>query len=201
MAPDEGSVTLGIGALRAGDATAARELWRRYFEALVRLARARLRARAVADEEDVALSAFDSFYAGLARGRFPGIADRYDLWRLLVTMTARKAVNQHRRESRQKRGGGRVVRESALAAGPESEADAMAQVIGAEPSPEFAAQVAEECGRLLDDLPDESLRLVALMKMEGYTNDEIADRLGCDPRTVTRKLKLIRKAWTAEEPP
>ena len=196
-----GSVTLWLGALRAGDEAAARELWRRYFEALVRLARARLRARVFADEEDVALSAFDSFYAGMARGRFPDIADRDDLWRLLVTMTARKASNQARRESRQKRGGGRVVRESALAAGPESEAEDLGQVIGPEPSPEFAAQVAEECGRRLNGLPDESLRSVALMKMEGYTNDEIADRLGCDPRTVTRKLKVIRKAWLAEGPP
>ena len=147
MTPDEGSVTLWIGALRAGDEEAARQLWSRYYEALVRQARARLRARAIADEEDVALSAFDSFYAGVARGRFPDIADRYDLWRLLVTMTARKAVNQHRRESRQKRGAGRVVLQSALVAGQESEADAMRQVIGTEPSPEFAAMVAEECGR------------------------------------------------------
>jgi len=198
MAPDEGSVTLWIGALRAGDEEAARQLWSRYYEALVRLARARLRARAVADEEDVALSAFGSFCAGVARGRFPDIADRYDLWRLLVTMTARKAVNQHRRESRQKRGAGRVVLQSALVAGQESEADAMRQVIGTEPSPEFAAMVAEECGRRLDGLPDDSLRLVALLKMEGYANDEIAERLGCGPRTVTRKLKVIRKAWVVE---
>jgi RNA polymerase sigma factor (sigma-70 family) len=198
MAPDEGSVTLWIGALRAGDDEAARQLWNRYFEALVRLARARLHARTIADEEDVALSAFDSFYAGVARGRFPDIADRYDLWRLLVTLTARKATNRLRHESRQKRGAGRVVLESVLAAGPESEVDAMGQVIGSEPSPEFAAQVAEECGRRLNGLPDESLRLVALMKMEGYTNQEIADRLGCEPRTVTRKLTVIRKAWLAE---
>jgi DNA-directed RNA polymerase specialized sigma24 family protein len=198
MAPDEGSVTLWIGALRAGDEEAASQLWSRYYEALVRQARARLRARAIADEEDVALSVFDSFYAGLARGRFPDIADRYNLWRLLVTMTARKAVNQHRRESRQKRGAGRVVLQSALVAGQESEADAMRQVIGTEPSPEFAAMVAEECGRRLDGLLDDSLRLVALLKMEGYANDEIAERLGCGPRTVTRKLKVIRKAWVVE---
>jgi RNA polymerase sigma factor (sigma-70 family) len=201
MALNEGSVTLWIGALRTGDEEAARQLWSRYYEALVRLARARLRARAVADEEDVALSAFDSFCAGLARGRFPDITDRYDLWRLLVTMTARKVVNQHRRESRQKRGAGRVVLESALVAGQMSEVDALQQVIGTDPSPEFAAMVAEECARRLDGLPDDSLRLVALLKMEGYTNDEIADRLGCGPRTVTRKLNVIRQAWVVEGPP
>jgi hypothetical protein len=158
MAPDEGSVTLGIGALRAGDPLAARELWRRYFEALVRLARARLRARVVADAEDVAPGAFDSSDAGVARGRFPDLADRDDLWRRLVTLTARTATSQLHRESRPERGGGRVVRESALAAGPDSEADDLAQVIGAEPSPEFAAQVAEACRRRRGGLPDEARR-------------------------------------------
>jgi DNA-directed RNA polymerase specialized sigma24 family protein len=183
MAPDGGSVPLGIGALRAGDPPPARQLWRRDFAAPNRLACARLRARAVADEEDVALSAFDSFYTGVARGRFPDIADRDDLWR------------------RQERGGGRVVRESALAAGAESEADDLAQVIGPGSSPEFAAQVAEECRRRLAGRPDEAPRTVATMKMEGDTNEEIADRLGCGGRTITRKLAVIRKAWLAEEGP
>ena len=56
-AGDRGSVTLWIDALRCGDEEAARQLWRRYFESLVRLARPRLRseARGAADEEDVAV--------------------------------------------------------------------------------------------------------------------------------------------------
>jgi hypothetical protein len=91
-AEDRGSVTRWIDALRAGVDEAAGQLWRRYFESLVRLARSKLRAqaKAAADEEDVALSAFDSFYAGMARGRYPDLADRDDLWRLLVTIAARK---------------------------------------------------------------------------------------------------------------
>jgi DNA-directed RNA polymerase specialized sigma24 family protein len=181
MAPDEGSVTLWLGALRAGDPLAAHALWRRHFEALVRLARARLRARVVAAAEDVAPRAFDSSDAGVARGRFPDIADRDDLWRLLVTLTARTATSQLHRESRPERGGGRVLLESALAAGPESEA--------------------EECRRRLAGRPDEAPRTVARMKLEGYTDDEVADRLGCGGRTITRELAVIRKAWLAEEAP
>ena len=69
------------------------------------------------------------------------------------------------------------------------------------PTPEFAAMVAEECRHRLDGLRDETLRRVALLKMEGYTNEEVADRLGCGLRTVVRKLELIRKAWTAEVTP
>jgi DNA-directed RNA polymerase specialized sigma24 family protein len=199
---DPGSVTIWIDALRAGDADAAHQLWGRYFESLVHLARSRLRraARGAADEEDVALSAFDSFYHGMARGRFPDLADRDDLWRLLVTIAARKASNQNRWESRQKRGGGRVIHESALAVDTDPDLAGLAGVVGAGPDPEFAALLADECGRRLRDLPDESLRTVAVLKMEGYRNEEIADRLGCSLRTVSRKLEVIRKAWTDEEP-
>jgi DNA-directed RNA polymerase specialized sigma24 family protein len=194
---DRGSVTIWIDALRTGDQEAARELWRRYFKSLVRLARSRLRSTmsAMADEEDAALSAFDSFYTGMARGRFPDLADRDDLWRLLVTITARKALNQRRRESRQKRGGGHAS-PPAVGAGPE--ADDLAEVVGSEPTPEFAAMVAEECARRLDALPDASLRQVAILKMEGYGNEEIAGRLGCGLRTVARRLKVIRRAWQDE---
>ena len=49
--------------------------------------------RVAADEEDVALSAFDSFCRGAQRGRFPQLDDRDNLWRLLVVITSRKAVD------------------------------------------------------------------------------------------------------------
>jgi len=195
-----GSITHRIDALRAGDPAAAQLLWERYFDRLVRLARARLRAAgrpsAMADEEDAGLSAFDSFCAGAVRGRFPQLTDRDDLWRLLVVITSRKVQALARREGRQKRGGGRVRHESDLSAGGATEAgEGLDHFVGDEPTPEFAAQAAEECRRLLDALEDESLRQVALARLEGYTNDEIAERLGCARRTVARRLDLIRKTW------
>src|SRR5262249_17794515 len=106
----ERSVTQWIESLKAGDAHAAQNLWQRYFEALVRQARVRLRPapKAVADGEDAALSAFDSFGRGGARNRYPQLHDRDDLWRLLVVITERKAVDQARRQRRKKRGAGRV---------------------------------------------------------------------------------------------
>ena len=188
---------------RPATPTAAQPLWERYFDPLVRLARTKLRAAhragADADEEDAALSAFDSFCRGVAQGRFPQLADRDDLWRLLVTITARKVVDQARRRGRQRRGGGRILGEAALA-GPDAagEPAGLDAVVGPEPTPEFAALVAEECRRLLDALGDETLRRIATWKMEGYTNEEIATRLGCAVRTVANKLKLIRMAWERE---
>jgi DNA-directed RNA polymerase specialized sigma24 family protein len=148
----------------------------------------------------VALSAFDSFCRGAARGHFPRLSDRDDLWRLLVVITARKASHLIRDENRQKRGGG-------APAGPPARPglfwvdQELAGLVDSEPTPEFAAQVAEECRRLLKALGDAELESVALWKMEGYTNEEIAGRLGCVARSVERKLRLIRKIWSKEMTP
>src|SRR4051794_34702338 len=201
---DQRSVTLWLGALKAGDLDAAQPLWERYFAQLVRLARARLRAKpragADADEEDAALSAFDSFCDGAAHGRFPRLADRDELWRLLVVLTARKVGAQARRRRRQKRGGGRVLGEvDLLGADPDGDYTGLEQVVGREPTPEFAATVAEEYRRLIDALGDQDLRRIAVWKMEGYSNEEIRQHLGCSLRTVTLKLALIRTLWDPEQ--
>jgi DNA-binding CsgD family transcriptional regulator len=64
----------------------------------------------------------------------------------------------------------------------------------------LAALVADECRRLFARLRDESLREVARLRMEGYTDQEIADQLGCSVRTVARKVELIRRTWLGEGP-
>jgi DNA-directed RNA polymerase specialized sigma24 family protein len=203
-----GSITHWLGDLRGGDLAAAQPLWERYFSKLVVLARAKLvkqrQPRVEADEEDAALSAFNSFCAGVAQGKFPRLADREDLWKILMTITVRKAYAQIQRQKRLKRGGGRVVEEAVLrgargaAAFDPSSAAGLEMIAGAEPTPEFAAMVAEEYARLLDILDDDGLRLVAVSRMEGYSCDEIAEQLGCARRTVARRLDLIRKTWLAE---
>jgi DNA-directed RNA polymerase specialized sigma24 family protein len=196
---DEASVTEWIDRLKAGEPDAAQELWERYFRRLVGLARKKLRAapRRAADEEDVALSAFDSFCRGAEQDRFPRLHDRFDLWQLLVLLTARKAVDLAQHERRQKRGGGAVLDEAALPcrADASSQEAALEQFEGREPTPSFAAQVAEECRRLLECLDSPELRRVALLKAEGYSNEEIAAELACGLRTVERRLHLIRSIW------
>jgi DNA-directed RNA polymerase specialized sigma24 family protein len=193
-----GSVTHWIGQLKGGTPAAAQPLWQAYFQKMVELARHKLQGlpRRAADEEDVALSAFHSFCRGAAAGRFPQLSDRDSLWPLLVRITAHKAVDLLRHEHRRKRGG------PPAAAGGSADTEAeLEQVIGREPTPEFALQVAEECQRLLERLGDDMLRSVALWKMEGDTTEEIAARLGCVPRTVERKLRTIRRLWGEEELP
>jgi DNA-directed RNA polymerase specialized sigma24 family protein len=197
-----GSITHWINLFKGGDSAAMQKLWEAYFPRLVGLARKKMREgpRRVADEEDVALSAFDSFCEGAARGHFPQLTDRDDLWHILVTITTRKALQLLRHEQRQKRGGGAVRGESGFHDGPAADSDEAGpdKIIGSEPTPEFAAQTAEECERLLALLGDPELRKVAVWKMEGYSNEEIADNLGCVTRTVERKLGIIRILWSQE---
>jgi DNA-directed RNA polymerase specialized sigma24 family protein len=206
-AREGGSITGWLGNLKEGDQAAAQPLWERYFSKLVTVARTKLRrmrrTTADQDEEDAALSAFNSFCAGAARGKFPQLADRDDLWRLLVVITARKATAQASREGRQKRGGGRVIAEAVLFGhgleGNDGSIAGLERIAADGPTPEFAAMMAEECSRLLDALDDDALRQVAVSRMEGYNNDEIAEQLGCARRTVARRLDLIRKTWLATE--
>lgn len=192
----EDSVSQWIVGAKQGDCQAVQKLWTRYFAQLVRTARAKLGGipRRVADEEDVALSAFASFCRAAKEGRFPQLGDREGLWQLLICLTARKAVVRKRYELRQKRGGGRVRGESELFGDSWANDPGLAQVIGEMPTPDFAVMVAEQCQNLLAQL-DDQLRVVALAKMQEYTNEEIAQRLDCSVSTVERSLRLIRKIW------
>jgi RNA polymerase sigma factor (sigma-70 family) len=195
----KGSVTHWFEAAQRGDSMAAEALWKRYYPELVRMARQRLgQVRGgVADEEDVALSAMNGFFNAAKQGRLPNLADRHDLWRLLLRMTFRKATDLVRHETRQRRGGGRTRGESAG----ESGGPSLALIMGDAPTPEFAAIVAEECRRRLEQLDDAQLQALAVAKMEGCSNEEIAYRLDCSVRTVERRLHLIRRKWPREPQP
>ena len=194
--PAPGSVTALIEHLRAGDHEAAQPLWERYYPRLVGLARERLRGtpRRVADEEDVALSALDSFCRGVEQGRFPQLKDRDGLWALLVLITVRKAADLAQSHRRERRGGGQVRGDSALAGGDgDAGADGVAQIEAGDPTPDLAAQLAQEFQGLLDRLGSDELGAIAVWKLEGYTNAEVAARLGYATVRVERRLRLIRK--------
>lgn len=196
------SVSLWIDQLKAGDREATGKLWDRYFRRLMGLAKKRLdaRPRLGADAEDVALSAFDSFFRGAEEGRFPNLQDREHLWHLLVTITARKAGRLLRDQSLPIRGSGNVLGESAFfsADGSSDGIGGMAHVLSSEPSPEFAAQLTEQFDRLFGRLVDADLRTIAMLRMEGYTIPEISQKVGRAPATIERRLKVIRVLWENE---
>ena len=191
-----GSVTALLERLQEGDHDAARLLWQRYFPRLVALARKKLQAtpRRVADEEDAALSAFDSFCRRAEQGQFPDLKDRDGLWALLVVLTARKAADLVRHHNREKRGGGQVQGDSALRPGEgDSGPGGFDDVEDDGPTPEEAALLAEEVETLLARLQEPVLRQIAVRKLEGFTNAEIAAQLSCSLTTVERRLAIIRR--------
>ncbi len=191
------SVTAWIEDLKDGKSVASQKIWERYFSQLVRVAARRLGSspRRIADEEDVAVSVFESLCRGAAAGRFKQLQDRDDLWKLLTAIAGMKAVDQIRRQTAQRRGGTNVRGESIVTGsdgggGFDSLADG-------QPTAEFLAIMEEQQQQMFALLPDQSLRDVASLRFEGYSNEEIAKELEISLRSVERKLKVIRQIWTS----
>jgi DNA-directed RNA polymerase specialized sigma24 family protein len=188
------SVSGWLESLAAGDEAAVGQLWERYFPPMVRLARQKLqqsRAR-MGDEEDAALSAFDSFCRHAQHGQYSDLRDHNSLWRLLATITARKVAHLVRDDARKKRGGGTVTSFNTSKWKNRLDSDS---IFSREPDPEFAALMAEECAHLIGALSDRELENVALWRMEGYTVKEIAEKMDVVPRSIQRKLEVIRSIW------
>ena len=195
------SITMWIADLKVEeDDHAQQEIWQRYFQRLVGLARFKLgdSPRRAEDEEDVAVSALHCFFAGVGKGKFPELRDRTNLWPLLAKITSRKAINQRRDALRLKRGGGQVRGESLFLNANDASQLGLAEVMADDLTPAYLADLEEERRRLFQSLPEENLRCLAQMKLEGYQNAEIATQLGVSERTVERKLQRIRNLWTRE---
>ena len=179
------SITRLIRAVQDGSSSAVRPLLDAYFGRLVRLARKRLRNLPGLGgyDEDLALRSFQSVCQRLRDpARSPDLAGRDDLWRLLATRTISRTIDLIRRHRPAK-----VLGD-----------DDVAQLLTREPTPDEAAELADECRRLLDSLKEPELRQIALWKVEGYTHEEIAARLDCVPRTIERKVSRIRLLWKHE---
>lgn len=192
----EVSVTQWIADLRVGQETAAQQqLWARYFKRLQALAKAKLgdMPRAVEDEEDVAVSALGSFFVRVREGQFPDLTDRNGLWPLLAKITARKAINLHKRQTAAKRGGGRQAETGAS----DDSQNAPLEFVDEQITPASLVELSEQCNLLMAELPDEAMRQIAELKLAGCSTQEIAQQLELSPRTVERKTGLIRRYWTA----
>ena len=180
----EESVTRWIHELKQGDGDAAEKLWDHYFQRLVAVGRRSLRTspRGAADEEDAALSAFNSFCVRAKSDGFERLNDRSDLWKLLTTITIRKSAKQARRENLRRTNG----------------SDQLNKQHGPDLPPEFMVMLGDTTEYLLGKLQDPVLRQVATRRLEGLTNREIAVRIGRSIPTVERKLRLIREEWSNE---
>jgi RNA polymerase sigma factor (sigma-70 family) len=178
--------------MRSGDSEAARRIWERYSPRLSALARQRLPEplHCVVDGDDIANGVFLDLIEGLQEGRFSDLHDRDDLWAFLACITIRKALNEIKRASRRRRppSSARVPLEGGI--------------VAPDPPPDLVVMAAEQFEILIECLrrKDEALKDIAIWKCEGFTNEEIAARLGCTCRRVMRKLELIRMIWETEVP-
>ena len=195
--PDRHAITQAIPRMRDGEEDGVEVVWEEYFPQLVQYARRKLGGspKGAGDEEDVALSAMASFCRVMRTGRYQQIDDRDDLWKLLVTITKRKAITKLKYDFADKRDIRRTKREgSFMRVDSNDEKDGIDQLAVA-PSPEFADQIVDNCHELLDCL-DDKLREVALLTLEGYTTEEIADRIGVIPETIRRRKRRIKAEWS-----
>ena len=180
-----------IANLKSGDDDAMSPIWNRYFERLCEYAGKKLgNARTtVVDRNDLAASSLNALWMGAKHGRFKKLESRQDLWQLLVVIASRKAANVHRKERiRGERG------ESVLGKD-QSSAVLLADILKAPHSETILDQIPLSCEELLD-LLDEKHREVALMRLAGHSNQEIADHRDCSVKSVERYMKLIRSIWT-----
>jgi RNA polymerase sigma factor (sigma-70 family) len=196
---EDQSVTAWLRQLRRGDQKAARQLWLRYGPQLTTLVRKRFRrvVDAVADEEDVVQSVFRALWTGAAAGRFDQVQDRNELWWLLLTITRRKALNRRAYNARQRRKKSTLSIDAGHSE-PGQSSFSRDLADPNQPPPDLIFALDEQQRLLLALLPDDTLRSIAVWKLEGYTHDEIATKLGVTPRTVVRKMNLVRARWQRE---
>ena len=191
-----GDIAALIQGVESGDADAAALLWNYCFARLQSYCRKKLpdRLRRILDEEDVALSAFKSFCLGAQDGKFGEIAGRDEFWKLLYCIGARKAGAQVRHHHALKRGGGNVVGESAFVSKEEYKRG-IEQVSDVQPTAITLDDFLRDCEGLFEQLDTDEMRTIAMLRIEGYSVDEIANRMGCAKRSVERRLNLIRQIW------
>jgi len=194
---DDSDVTVWLAQIKEEPEQALEKIWKKYYKHLITYARKKLDKvpKRRFDEDDIVSSVLESFFAGVQRDRFPRLNDRNDLWKILVVMTSRKTAQNIRSEMAEKRGGGDVRGESVFLT-----ADSIDGGLDmfSSPTERFAEILTLEMQERLVNLGDESLRRIAVMKLKGYTNAEIADELDVVERTVERKLERIRTIWQSD---
>lgn len=187
--------------IRQGDEAAEQEAWDEYAERLLRFAKRKLASmpRRAVDEEDVVLSAMNSFIIGVRGGQLEP-RDSNELWKLLATITMRKATKYLRQHYAVKRGQGAVRGESVFFdfVKPDDPSNGLSQVHDRDSLPEVSSTLLEMCEQKYAALTPE-LKEFAQLRLEGYEQKEIAERLGCSEITVRRRLTQIRERWSEAE--
>lgn len=192
-----GSISRAIASLEGQDEVAAELIWNRYFRRLCEycdvLIYQRHQKHISADE--IASSAFLALFDGIKNRRFEQVRNRDELWQMLTLIAARKAINRGLAQDRQRRGGGKVRGSSAF---DHRSIDNVTDYLQRELDPQEYLELEELSEQLLGALTIENLKTIAIWRMAGFSNDEMAKKLNCSVRTIERKLNLIREIWSKQ---
>ena len=169
-----------IEGVRAGDERACQQFWDQYSPLIDRVAGRHLSpaVRRRVGPETVVLSACRTFFRRAQQGEFQ-LTDAGSLWRLLCAITVNKVREKTRFHLRQKRG--------LQAEGPPGDE---LELPAHEPTPAEIVEFDEQLQQLFSRFDEDERRTLDL-KLQQYTHDEIAQRLGCSERTVRRMVKRI----------
>lgn len=194
---NENSITKYFSALKRGESEAAQRIWEKFFKRLIELARKKLKSspKRWSDEDDIVQQAFAQFFSQVQQNRFPKLNNRGDLWQILAMLVDRRATDQIRRQVNKKSGGGKVRGDSAFIGPNDSRGAGINSFADNEPTADLAAEFVEELAVRLQGLKNDEYRQIALLKLQNYTNKEIADKIRSSVRTVERCLNNIRKNW------
>ncbi len=188
---DPSSVSEWISQFRTnGNEIAALKLWDRINPKVRELSRRLIERTDVpvpCDEDDVAVSVFAAFCDRLRSQQLPNLTDREALWRLLILMTARK-VNDHAKMARAKKRSNGVEN-------PDVALEAVSELRDRQLGPAIEVMMEDQCQAMLRKLEDPVLESVVLLKLEGYSNVEIAERMKYSRRTIQRMLELVKDIW------
>jgi DNA-directed RNA polymerase specialized sigma24 family protein len=181
-----------IRRVKDADDSAFRKFWQEWHDVLERYANGCYRGATqfARDGEGAVQSAMFSFWKGLVDRRFE-FDDESGLIRLLLTLVRRKVVKQSRLAKTRRRGGD--VPHVRLDA--EDNETLSTDPVDSQLTPARIAEVKDELRRLFSLLDDTDLQRIAILKMEGHTDQAVGDALKRSRATVARKLALIRQIW------
>ncbi len=171
--------------LRAGEESAYVEFWKQFGAMLEAVANKHLSSRLQRriGPDDLVQSVCRTFFRRVTDGQFQ-FDDSDSLWRLLCTITVNKARRVARNQNRQKRS---LNNERELEAG-DNKADANML------SPSDQAELADQVLAMLSSVSEQECQILDL-KLQRFTNDEIAEQVGCSERSVRRILKNMQVRW------
>jgi RNA polymerase sigma-70 factor (ECF subfamily) len=172
--------------LRIGDQRAAQEVFDRYANQLLHLARRRISQRLARriDPEDIVQSVFRTFFDRARAGKFQ-VEGPDDLCKLLVRITVRKTLRQVAFHQAAKRD----MNQEAVPA--DGEQDRLLEILDRGPTPEEAGKFLDQLDHLLDQMRPEDRQIIDL-RLQGYSNVEIAERLNISDRKIRRLMERLR---------